>query len=117
MLSFALLELCGPDASGPMVRSCVGLFPFRDLLLSRAPVLFGAPPEYTEPDASAPTVRSCARDKESLPDASLYVFSFSITVIVGGDAQLAGRSSTSSRTSSATEGKVAACLKALSRLH
>jgi hypothetical protein len=77
MLSFALLELCGPDASAPTARWCVGLFPFRDLLLSRgpllwrAPVLFVAPPEYTERDASAPTVRSCARDKESLPDASV----------------------------------------------
>jgi hypothetical protein len=67
MLSCALLELCGPDASDQTgLRLCAG--PFRDLLLlpdpllSRAPVLFIAPPEYTGPDASDPMVRSFAGD-------------------------------------------------------
>jgi hypothetical protein len=41
---------------------CAGPFPFRDPLLLLAPVLFGAPPEYTGPDASAQTVPSCASD-------------------------------------------------------
>ena len=63
MLSFALLELCGPDAWDPTgLRLCAGPFPFRGPRLLRAPVLFGAPPEYIGPDASAPTVRSCASD-------------------------------------------------------
>src|SRR5437868_12855401 len=67
MLSCALLELCGPDASDRTgLRLCAG--PFRDRLLlrepllSRAPVLFIAPPEYTGPDASDPMVRSFAGD-------------------------------------------------------
>jgi hypothetical protein len=63
MLSFALLESCGPDAWDPTgLRLCAGPFPFRDPLLLLAPVLFGAPPEYTGPDASAQTVPSCASD-------------------------------------------------------
>ncbi len=52
-----------PDASAPTgLRLCAGPFPFRDPLLLLAPVLFGAPPEYTGPDASAQTVPSCASD-------------------------------------------------------
>jgi hypothetical protein len=63
MLSFALLELCGPDAWDPTgLRLCVGPFPFRDLQLSCDPVLFVAPPESTGPDASDPMVRSFAGD-------------------------------------------------------
>jgi len=63
MLSFALLELCGPDAWDPTgLRLCVGPLPFRDLQLSCDPVLFVAPPESTGPDASDPMVRSFAGD-------------------------------------------------------
>ncbi|HEY4473051.1 MAG TPA: hypothetical protein VGN21_17910 [Stellaceae bacterium] len=72
MLLFALLESCGPDAWDPTgLRLCAGPFPFRDLLLLRAPlllrdlVLFGAPPEYTGQDASDPTGLSFAGDIKS----------------------------------------------------
>lgn len=69
MLSFALLEWCGPDASDPTgLRLCAGPFPWRGPPLLRAPpllrdpVLSGVPPEYIAPDASAPTGRLCASD-------------------------------------------------------
>ena len=63
MRSFAPRELCGPDAWDPTeLWLCAGPFPFRDPLLVLAPVLFGAPPEYTAQDASAQTVPSCASD-------------------------------------------------------
>src|SRR5947207_2095212 len=48
----------GPNGAA-VVRRPV---PVRDPLLLLAPVLFGAPPEYTGPDASAQTVPSCASD-------------------------------------------------------
>jgi hypothetical protein len=72
MLSFALLELCGPDAWDPTgLRLCAGPFPFHDLpllrdpLLSHAPVSFVAPPEYTGPDVWDPTGRLFAGDINS----------------------------------------------------
>ena len=63
MLSFALLESCGPDAWDPTgLRLCAGPFPWRGPPLLRAQVLFGVPPECIGPDVSAPTGRLCAGD-------------------------------------------------------